>query len=115
MIITIKKCLIQRGTRASAQASTGRDCTGSWGRVKTKHQNRMKALLGGPSEEVVFTDQQLCQTGVRADQELAGEQQPDTKIEMQLCNFGQIRRKQNAMSWGPLGPQTHSMLSFDEP
>ena len=26
----------------------------------------MKVLLGGSSEEVVFTDQQLCQTGVRA-------------------------------------------------
>ena len=43
-----------------------KDGTGSRGRVKTKHQNRMKVLLGGSSEEVVFTDQQLCQTGVRA-------------------------------------------------
>ena len=33
---------------------------------RLKHQNRMKALLGGPSEEVVFTDQQLSWTGVQA-------------------------------------------------
>ena len=26
------------------------------------------------------------------------QQQPDTTIEMQLCSFGEIRRKQNAMS-----------------
>ena len=26
----------------------------------------MEAILGGPSEEVDFTDQQLCQMGVRA-------------------------------------------------
>ena len=51
-----------RGTGALAQGSTGRDGTGSRGRVRTKHQNRMKALPGGPSEEVVFTDQQHCQT-----------------------------------------------------
>ena len=30
------------------------------------HQNHKKVMLGGPSEEVVFTDQQLGQTGVRA-------------------------------------------------
>ena len=30
------------------------------------HQNCMKAMLGEPLEEVAFTDQQLCQTGVRA-------------------------------------------------
>ena len=29
------------------------------------HQNCMKAMLGEPLEEVAFTDQQLCQTGVR--------------------------------------------------
>ena len=28
----------------------------------TGHQNRINAMLGGPSEEVAFTDQQLCQT-----------------------------------------------------
>ena len=31
-------------------------------------------------------------------QQLAGEQQPDTTIEMQLCSFGQIRCKENSMS-----------------
>ena len=34
-----------------------RDCTGTRGRVKTKHQNCTTALVGGPLEEVVFTDQ----------------------------------------------------------
>ena len=28
------------------------------------HQNCMKAMLGEPLEEVAFTDQQLCETGV---------------------------------------------------
>ena len=30
------------------------------------YQNHMKMIVGAPLEEVVFTDQQLCQTGVRA-------------------------------------------------
>ena len=62
------------------------------------HQNRIKAMLGGPSEEVVFSN------FVRQDSWSAScwrirswLQQPDTTIETQLCSFGQIRRKQNAM------------------
>ena len=39
-----------------------------------------------------------CELVAPPHQELAGEQQPDTTIDMQLCSFGQIRRKQNAMS-----------------
>ena len=46
-------------------------------------------MLGGPWEEIVFTDQQLCQTEYKVvappDQELASEQEPDTTID--LCNF----------------------------
>jgi len=60
----------------------------------TGHQNRINAMLGGPSEEVAFTDQQLCQTRLLECQLLA---LPDTTIDMQLCSFGQIRRKQSAM------------------
>ena len=30
------------------------------------HQNRMEAILGGPSEEGDFADQQLYQMGIRA-------------------------------------------------
>ena len=35
------------------------------GAGEDSHQNCMKAMLGEPLEEVAFTDQQLCQTGVR--------------------------------------------------
>ena len=66
-----------RGTGASAQASTGRECTGSRGQI-SNFVRRECELLAPPH------------------QQLAGEQQPD--IEMQFCSFGQIRRKQNAMS-----------------
>ena len=39
-----------------------------------------------------------CELLALPHQELAGEQPPDTTIEMELYSFGQIRRKQNAMN-----------------
>ena len=47
-------------------------------------QNRMNTMLGGHTAEVVL----------QIRRELAGKQQPDTTIEMQLCSSGQIRPKQ---------------------
>ena len=43
-------------------------------------------------KDVVFTDQQLCQTGLQAVRELASKQQPDTTVEMQLCNFAALEK-----------------------
>ena len=56
-----------------------RECTGSRGQISNFVRRECELLA--PSH-----------------QQLAGEQQPDTTIEMQPCSFGQIRRKQNAIS-----------------
>ena len=61
-----------------------------------------EAVLGGPSSRLFSRISNFvrreCGLLAPSHQQLAGEQQPDTTIEMQPCSFGQIRRKQNAIS-----------------
>ena len=64
-------------------------------------------MLGGASEEVVFTDiRRGSELSVPSDQELVSEQQPDTTIDnMQLCSFGKIRHQLNAVSHEKYWPE----------
>ena len=61
-----------------------------------------EAVLGGPSSRLFSRISNFvrreCELLAPSHQQLAGEQQPDATIEMQPCSFGQIRRKQNAIS-----------------
>ena len=60
--------------------------SGANGQVFEERGLHLRDCTGVPLEEVVYTDQQLCETGVRADRELAS----DTTIGLLLGSFGQI-------------------------
>ena len=61
-----------------------------------------EAVLGGPSSRLFSRISNFvrreCELLAPSYQELAGEQQPGTTIEMHLFSLGQLRSKQNTMS-----------------
>ena len=59
--------------------------------ITKRSLTHVEAILGGPSQRVVFTDRQFCQTGMRGVGAVCSG--ADTTIDVQLCSLRQIQHK----------------------